>query len=138
MIRRSFMSMLGLAPIAAAMPVNGVAGTGSLSSSASYVPFGGFNQVGEQIDNVEYARKRLDALKWVSSKNLPGENEHFAYQDPAIHVESMRSWSHSHKARVTSELRRARDREIVIKAAENRFERELKLSLAPDWVRRFL
>lgn len=130
--------MLGFAPIAAAMPVNSIASAGSLSSSVAYTPFSGFNQIPEEMDNVEYARKRLDALKWMSSKNLPGENEHFAYPDPAVHVESMRSWSVSHKQRVTSELRLARDRELVIKAAQNRLERELKLSLAPDWVRRFL
>jgi len=130
--------MLGLAPIAAVMPVNSISSAGISSSSSAYVPLSGFNEVPETMDNVEYARKRLDALKWMYNKNLPGENEHFAYPDPAVHVESMRSWSASHKQRVASELRLARDRELAIKAAKNRLERELKLSLAPDWVRRFM
>lgn len=138
MKRRGVLSFLGLAPVAAAMPVNIVDGVTRPPSLGSYAPLNAFSQTELAMDGVEYARKKLDALKWMSSKNVPNDNEHFAYPDPAIHVEAMRSWSVSHKSRVTSELRRAKDQELAIKGAKNRLERELKLSIAPEWVRRFI
>ena len=53
-------------------------------------------------------------------------------------VEAMRSWSPSFKRRVTQARRFQRYNENYMKDALARVEREVKLSMAPDWVRRFL
>ena len=127
--RRGLMSMLGLAPAAAVMPqqLHPVNPMPSIVADAD-------------VSNLEWAKRRLKAIHWADVNGLPRGDAPLLEQSDTIEqdVDAMRSWSVQHKRRVTQARRLERYKENYMKDALARVEREVKLSMAPDWVRRFL
>lgn len=127
--RRGLMSMLGLAPAAAVMPQQLYPANPMPSIVAD-----------ADVSNLEWAKRRLKAIHWADVNGLPRGDAPLLEQSDAIEqdVDAMRSWSAQHKRRVTQSRRLERYKENYMKDALARVEREVKLSMAPDWVRRFL
>lgn len=128
--RRGLISMLGLAPAAAVMPQQ--------LHPANPVP--SIVSTADDVSNLGWAKRRLKAIHWADVNGLPRGDAPLIEQADAIEfdVEAMRSWSPSFKRRVTQARRLQRYNENYMKDALARVEREVKLSMAPDWVRRFL
>lgn len=129
--RRSFMAMLGLAPVAGAVGVEAQ----PMPSGVSIV-----NPL-DAVSNVEWAKRRVDAIRWARQNAMPVGDEHFLGSPADViddEVLAMKSWSTQHKQRAMRERRLRRYRENYLSDALARVEKEVKLSLAPEWVRRFL
>lgn len=129
--RRSFMAMLGLAPVAGAMGVEPSVPTAAVSV---------VNPL-DAASDIEWAKRRVAAIRWARQNAMPVGDEHFLGSPADViddEVTAMKSWSPQHKRRAMRERRMRRYRETYLSDALARVEKEVKLSLAPEWVRRFL
>lgn len=129
--RRSLMAMIGLAPVAA---VSGPALVQDhLPANSVMAP--------PDLSPVEYARRRLAAVKYARSMGIDvdhGPSLLGMVDCTEMEVSAMRSWSPATKQRVVGERRFKRYHDNYLSEAVARVEREVKLSLAPEWVRRFM
>ena len=128
--RRNLMAMIGLAPVAAiSSPVPVLESCGNSVTATS------------DLSPVEYARKRLAAVKYARSIGIePDHGPSYLSMTDCVEAEvsAMRSWSAATKQRVVGERRFKRYQDNYISEAVARVEREVKLSLAPEWIRRFM
>lgn len=127
--RRSFMAMIGLAPVAMATPEEGLNPVPMLTSHK------------KEMDELQWAKKRVEAIQWARKNGVPVGEESFIGRPSDVidnEVNAMRSWSAQYKKRAADKRRAQMFRDNYLKDAMLRMEREVKLSLAPDWVRRFI
>ena len=137
MIRRSFMAFLGLAPVAAVTPVVQevvynpvVSGTNKIMTQNSlYV---------EDYNPIKHAREKLAALKKAKENDLLTNFHETFYEQLSTDVRTFRSWSEAHKCRKITEKIAVARTEYEIRRAEYELEREMKKSLLPEWMRRFI
>lgn len=135
MIRRSLLAMFGAAPVAAVMPAEA---TPSVASIPPPSPWFYDNPYSDQDDDqLTRAKQRLEALQWAEKSGLSDYTvDPYAVID--VEANSMRSWSASQRerwrARRIEQIRRA----SLVREAMESVERQLKLSLAPSWMRRYL
>lgn len=137
MIRRSFMAMLGLAPVAAVAPKI-PANTGWGDVTPSYVA----NNIDDldSLSSIEYAKRKVDALKWAKENSFDRASRDELHIRDAIdaNIVAMKSWSPAYRAMALNERVLNWHSNRRLENAIANLEREVKLSMAPEWARRFL
>ncbi|MEN6302278.1 MAG: hypothetical protein ABFD96_06095 [Armatimonadia bacterium] len=141
MIRRRFMTMLGLAP-AAVMVKGNVTGGGTPyagvaigAAEAMYAGSPGPEWIKEAAEtyHLDQARNRLKTLRFLREKGVRTDMEIYNAETFNVEIDGMRSWSAATKARV----RARRQADFELRAAEAQEQRELALLVAP-FLRKFL
>lgn len=136
MIRRTLLGMFGAAP--AAMVVKATPQTQTYVPEVSMNPFPDDPwKANETIDAVERAKKNLSAVMWADSNGLNTVGPD-PYDTMDAEIDSMRSWSKVAKARISRNRYAEIRRKSFIDEAIKDVERQVKKSLAPEWIRRFL
>lgn len=137
MIRRSFMAMLGLAPVAAVAPKTPT-DTIWKDVTPSYVA----NHIDDFTlsSDIEYAKRKVDAFKWAKENLLDRDYRDELHIRDGIdaNVVAMKSWSPAYRAMVLNERVSNWYSNRKLENAIANLEREVKLSMAPEWARRFL
>ena len=130
------MAAIGLAPVAAAMPSANPSNISTLAISSGVV----LNSTGhacERMSDVEYARKRLHALKEARKAGVSRHTEPYYYERIQAELSSMKSWSSNYKTMAQeNRVKTLRDR-VQIEEAEAELARQMKLALLPEWVREY-
>lgn len=135
MIRRSFMSLLGLAPIATVTPI---------VQEQSYRTFiQGVNPIPsvypeDPSDRIEYAREKLRALEYARENGIDHRYVDEYYENTTEEIRSFRSWSNVHKSQKISKVIAKKRAEHAIERAKFELEREMKMVLVPSWARKFI
>jgi hypothetical protein len=131
------MKMLGLAPVAAVAPKTPT-DTGWRGATPSYVA----NNIDDldSLSDIECAKKRVEALKWAKENSFDRASRDELHTRDAIDADvvAMKSWSPAYRAMALNEraLNWYSNRKLENAIAD--LEREVKLSMAPEWARRFL
>jgi hypothetical protein len=142
-IRRSLLAMFAAAPAAAvvssAPPSAPPPAWGKFAPTAPYDAYGLEPAIMSQNDDgpLEYAKKRLAALQWAERNGISEERlDPFGVID--AEANAMRSWSPAHRERWRMKRIEQMRHASRYREAVEHVERQIKLSLAPEWVRRFL
>lgn len=137
MIRRSFMAMLGLAPVAAVAPKTPT-DTGWSGAAPSYMARS-IDDL-DSLSNIEYAKRRVDAFKWAKENSFDRDyrDELLARDAIVANIAAMKSWSPAYRAMALNERAANWHSNRRLESAIANLEREVKLLMAPEWVRRFL
>lgn len=136
MIRRSLLAMIGMAPAAAAVSAKSNIEAQNLPRAfVEQWPLPErMNQVYSPLDD---AKQRLSALQWARDNDLE-ESRDRPYEIIIAEVGAMRSWSTAYRARCAADRTEKMRKDFMIIDAIQHVEREIKLSLVPSWMRRFL
>lgn len=137
-MRRSFMAILGLAPVAAISSPMEMPHKGSHQAGALFGAPLGPQQSCSTPDRVEEAKQRLNALKMARSADISLRDGALFHEKFEAEVNGMRSWSAVQRHRVIKERFKKTMDEHELLRAEQHLSRELKLMALPEWARRFL
>jgi hypothetical protein len=131
------MAMLGLAPVAAVAPkIPADTGWGVVTPSCVVSQIDDL----DPLSDIKYAKRKVDALKWAKENSFDRASRDKLHTRDAIdaNIVAMKSWSPAYRAMALNERVLNWYSNTKLENAIADLEREVKLSMAPEWARRFL